>query len=45
MRNRKQKDGITVNAIAGTYVVFLGLDLQPNLKNGFRGFAIKRKDH
>jgi phosphatidylserine/phosphatidylglycerophosphate/cardiolipin synthase-like enzyme len=45
MRNRKQKNGITVNAIAGTYVVFLGLDIDSNSKKGFRGFAIKRKDH
>jgi len=44
MRNRKQKDGITVNAIAGTHVVFLGLDLEQTFKSGFRGFAIKRKD-
>lgn len=44
MRNRKQKDGITVNVIAGTHVVFFGLDLDPKFKTGFRGFAIKRKD-
>lgn len=45
MRKREQKNGITVNAIAGTYVVFLGLDINANIKKGFRGFAIKRKDH
>ncbi len=45
MRNRKQKNGISVNAIAGTHVVFLGMDLRANLKKGFRGFAIKREDH
>lgn len=45
MRKREQKNGITVNAIAGTYVVFLGLDINSNIKKGFRGFAIKRKDH
>ena len=45
MRATKQKNGITVNAIAGTYVVFLGLDLQASYRKGFRGFAIKRNDH
>jgi hypothetical protein len=45
MRNREQRNGITVNAIAGTYVVFLGLTIESNIKKGFRGFAIKRKDH
>lgn len=45
MRNRVQKNGITVNAIAGTYVVFLGLDIAANIRKGFRGFAIKRTDH
>lgn len=45
MRSRIQKDGITVNAIAGTHVVFLGLNIEPDLRTGFRGFAIKRYDH
>lgn len=45
MRKRIQENGITVNVIAGTYVVFFGLDLDINIKSGFRGFAIKRKDH
>jgi phosphatidylserine/phosphatidylglycerophosphate/cardiolipin synthase-like enzyme len=45
MRKRKQSDGITVNAIAGTYVVFLGLDLEKKFHKGFKGFAIKRLDH
>jgi phosphatidylserine/phosphatidylglycerophosphate/cardiolipin synthase-like enzyme len=44
MRLRLQNDGITVNVIAGTYVVFFGLDLDENYKSEFRGFAIKRKD-
>src|SRR6187551_962675 len=44
MRNRKSKDGITVNVIAGTYVVFFGFDLDPAYKKDFRGFAIKRTD-
>ncbi|CAG5017977.1 hypothetical protein DYBT9275_05884 [Dyadobacter sp. CECT 9275] len=45
MRNRIQKDGLTINAIAGTYVVFLGLDLDQQKSKQFRGFAIKRLDH
>jgi hypothetical protein len=45
MRKRKQSDGITVNAIAGTHVVFLGLDLTKKFHKGFKGFAIKRRDH
>lgn len=45
MRKRVVKNGVAVNAIAGTYVVFLGLNIEPALKKGFRGFAIKREDH
>ena len=45
MRKRKQSDGITANAIAGTHVVFLGLDLEKKFLKGFKGFAIKRLDH
>ncbi len=44
MRKRKQLNGITVNAIAGTYVVFLGMDLNKSFHKKFRGFAIKRLD-
>lgn len=45
MRNRKQENGITVNAIAGTHIVFFGLDIEQKFKKGFRGFAFKRQDH
>jgi phosphatidylserine/phosphatidylglycerophosphate/cardiolipin synthase-like enzyme len=45
MRKREKKDGITVNAIAGTHVAFFGLDLAPQFHKDFRGFAFKRKDH
>lgn len=47
MRNRKKKDGLVVNAIAGTHVVFFGLDLEmgPEDRAGFRGFGFKRLDH
>jgi phosphatidylserine/phosphatidylglycerophosphate/cardiolipin synthase-like enzyme len=44
MRVRKTKNGVTVNAVAGTWVVFFGLDLTPAKRTGFRGFAFKRFD-
>lgn len=40
-----KKDGITVNCIAGAYVVFFGMDLAEAARKGFRGFAFKREDH
>ena len=45
MRRRRRHAGLTVNAIAGTYVVFFGVDLAPSKRAGFRGFAFKRHDH
>jgi phosphatidylserine/phosphatidylglycerophosphate/cardiolipin synthase-like enzyme len=45
MRKRKLENGITVNVIAGTYVIFFGLNLNQNYKKNFRGFAFKREDH
>lgn len=45
MRIRKKDRGLTVNAVAGTYVVFFGLDLASARRRGFRGFAFMRLDH
>jgi phosphatidylserine/phosphatidylglycerophosphate/cardiolipin synthase-like enzyme len=45
MRVPKKKDGLTVNAVAGSHVVFFGLDLDPDRRPGFRGFGFKRLDH
>jgi phosphatidylserine/phosphatidylglycerophosphate/cardiolipin synthase-like enzyme len=45
MRNRKKKSGLTVNAIAGTHVVTLGLDLDDNTRKDCLGFAVQREDH
>ena len=45
MRRRKKHAGLTVNAVAGTHVVFLGLDLAAGKRPGFRGFAFRRFDH
>ena len=45
MRRHKDQNGLRVNAIAGTYVVFFGLDLAEAQRPGFRGFGFKRFDH
>jgi hypothetical protein len=42
MRVRKTRKGLTVNAIAGTCVVMLGLDLTDATRAGCLGFAIRR---
>jgi hypothetical protein len=44
MRNRRSENGLTVNAVAGSYVVILGLNITDPLRKGLRGFAIKRSD-
>lgn len=41
MRNRKQENGLTADIIAGSHVVFFGLDLTAAKRPGFRGFGIK----
>jgi phosphatidylserine/phosphatidylglycerophosphate/cardiolipin synthase-like enzyme len=42
-RNTSAK-GLTVQAVAGTYVVLLGFDLAPQDRKGLLGFAIQRSD-
>jgi hypothetical protein len=44
MRQRKSKGGLIVNAVAGTHVVMLGLDLERNRRAGCLGFAVQRED-
>lgn len=44
MRKKHSNGVVTVNAIAGTHVVTLGLDLESKRK-GCLGFAIQREDH
>lgn len=44
MRKRLTQDGLTVNAIAGTHVVMLGLDLSDSARKECLGFAVRRKD-
>lgn len=45
MRQTRANDGLTVNAVAGTYVVFLGIDLAGSVRKGCLGFAVERQDH
>jgi phosphatidylserine/phosphatidylglycerophosphate/cardiolipin synthase-like enzyme len=45
MRKKRSNDGLIVNAVAGTHVVLLGLDLADNQRQGCLGFAIQREDH
>jgi hypothetical protein len=45
MRNQVRKNGLVLNAVAGTYVVTFGWDiLDAGVKNGLLGFAIQRID-
>ncbi len=45
MRKREEKDQLSVQAVAGTYVVLLGMDLPQAKCPGLLGFAIRRHDH
>jgi phosphatidylserine/phosphatidylglycerophosphate/cardiolipin synthase-like enzyme len=45
VRRRRKHAGLTVNVVAGTHVVFFGLDLAPPKRPGLRGFGFKRFDH
>jgi hypothetical protein len=45
MRNKEQKGDLTVQAIAGTHVVLLGIDLPKTKCPGLLGFALRREDH
>lgn len=45
MRERSPDGDVTVRAIAGTYVVLLGMDVDASLVSGLLGFAIERVDH
>jgi len=44
MRKREGTE-LTVNAVAGSYVVILGLNVTGAMRKGLRGFAIQRTDH
>lgn len=45
MRIKRTSQGLTVQAIAGTYVVLFGFDLPKNKCTGLLGFAVHRTDH
>lgn len=46
MRAPEQKNGLRLQAIAGTHVVLLGWDIvEETVKSGLLGFAIQREDH
>jgi phosphatidylserine/phosphatidylglycerophosphate/cardiolipin synthase-like enzyme len=45
MRDRNEKDQLSVQAIAGTHVVLLGMNLPQPKCPGLLGFAIRRHDH
>ncbi len=45
VRARSTEGQVTVNAIAGTYVVLLGINVETELVDGLLGFAIRRTDH
>jgi phosphatidylserine/phosphatidylglycerophosphate/cardiolipin synthase-like enzyme len=44
MRRRFQENKVSVQAVAGTYVVLLGIDMQKADTAGLLGFAIRRVD-
>lgn len=45
MRKKRTANGLTVNAVAGSHVVLLGLDLADAQRKGCLGFALQREDH
>ncbi len=45
MRVRQANGGLSVNAVAGSYVVLLGINITEAMRRGLRGFAIRRADH
>ena len=45
MRKSIQKNGLTLNAIAGSNVVILGFNMKEEDCEGLLGFSIHRKDH
>jgi phosphatidylserine/phosphatidylglycerophosphate/cardiolipin synthase-like enzyme len=45
MRTRKSNEGLVVQAVAGSNVVLLGINMDRNDCDGLMGFAIHRTDH
>ena len=44
MRKIAQANGVSVQAIAGTNCVLLGLDAEPAARKDLKGFAMRMKD-
>lgn len=45
MRNKQENDQLSVQAIAGTHVILLGMNFPEAKCTGLLGFAIRRHDH
>ena len=45
MRSKTTHGPLSVHAIAGSYVVMLGIDMEEASSRGVLGFAIERIDH
>lgn len=45
MKEKSKSGPLSVHAIAGTYVVLLGIDMEEAASRGVLGFAIERTDH
>jgi phosphatidylserine/phosphatidylglycerophosphate/cardiolipin synthase-like enzyme len=45
MKVKKKRQGLTLQAVAGTNVVLLGIDMEQADCEGLRGFGIHRTDH
>lgn len=45
MRESAQGDGIEIQLVAGTYVVLIGISVDPKRAKGLLGFTIERTDH
>ena len=45
MRKKAKSGPLSIHAIAGTYVVLLGIDMEEEASRGVLGFAIERTDH
>lgn len=45
MRTTGKENGLEIQLIAGTYVVLIGINLDPEQLDGLLGFSIERTDH
>jgi len=45
MREPAQEKGISIQLVAGTYVVLIGMSVDPDRVKGLLGFSVERTDH